>query len=213
MSNAPARSAPGWKSPTLIKELLEARQTVDVIASIGLALRDDRRRRSLSQRAYAAARGWPRSRVVRLESCPGEVRLCDIVEALEDTGYGLFLGFADSSDHPVDDTPQEVVASPHEATGVHEKTAVPRPPTHLGKARSAITPASTSSPIPPNKEGRAVGADHWPASDLIARTGAGRRFPAHRVTVRISGAPLWWLKNRSTDARSRPPLWSAADDG
>lgn len=213
MSNTPTRSIGGWKSPTLIRELLEARQTVDVIASIGLAVRDDRRRRSLSQRAYAAARGWPRSRVVRLESCPGEVRLRDVVEALEDTGYGLFLGFAESSDHPVDDTPQEVVSSPHEATGVHEKTAAQGPPTHLVKARSAITPASASSPIPANKEGRAVGVDHWPVSDLIGRTAAGRRFPAHRATVRTSAAPLWWLKNRSTDARSRPPLWSAADDG
>lgn len=226
MSSNPTRNAPGWSSPTLIWELLAARQCVNLMSSVALAVRDDRRRRSLSQRAYAAARGWPRSRVVRIESVPGQVRLCDIVEALDGTGYGLFLGFAATRDHLTDGTPREGVSSPPQKTGQREATAPHDPPagpgaatmtgstTEVGSAGSAVAPPF--GPAPAGEEGEAVGAvgaEHWPVSELVARTGAGRRFPPHRTTVRISAAPLWWLKNKSTDARCRPPLWSAAGDG
>lgn len=224
MSSNPTRCAPGWRSPTLIGELLAARECLDVIASVALAVRDDRRRRSLSQRAYAAARGWPRSRMVRLESVPGEVRLCDIVEALDGTGYGLFLGFAATGDHLVDGTlPEGVSEQPHktaqrEAAALHERPAAKRAAatvtgrtTQVGSPGPGVDPPC--GPAPAGEEGQAVGAEHWPVSDLIARTGAGRRFPAHRTTVRVTAAPLWWLNNKSTDARSRPPLWSAAGDG
>ena len=71
-----------------------------VADSVGLALRDHRRRLGLSQRAYAAWRGWSATRIARLETGSGRFPLDDIVRALEGTGFGLALvrkGEGDSS--------------------------------------------------------------------------------------------------------------------
>ena len=56
---------------------------------MGLAVRADRRRLRMSQRAYAAHRGWTLSRVVRLESAAGGMKLSEVVRALEGTEHVL----------------------------------------------------------------------------------------------------------------------------
>jgi hypothetical protein len=62
-----------------------------VADTVGLALRDHRRRLGLSQRAYAAMRGWSASHVARLETGAGRFALGDVVEALDGTGFSLAL--------------------------------------------------------------------------------------------------------------------------
>lgn len=59
--------------------------------TVGLALRDHRRRLGLSQRAYSAMRGWSASRVARLETSAERFTLDDVVEALDGTGFSLDL--------------------------------------------------------------------------------------------------------------------------
>ncbi|GAA1163526.1 hypothetical protein GCM10009584_00540 [Ornithinimicrobium humiphilum] len=58
---------------------------------VGLALRADRRRRGLSQRAYAATRGISRDRVAQAEVDAGSLRLADVLVLLEGTGYELVV--------------------------------------------------------------------------------------------------------------------------
>ncbi|MFW5468594.1 helix-turn-helix domain-containing protein [Knoellia sp. CPCC 206435] len=65
--------------------------SLTVADSVGLALRDHRRRLGLSQRAYAAMRGWSASYIARLETGSGRYALDDLVEALEGTGFYLAL--------------------------------------------------------------------------------------------------------------------------
>lgn len=77
--------------PTFAAELLEARATLTLGDEVGLALRATRRRLRLSQRAYAALRGWSTSRLARLESGAERLRLGDVVDALEGTEYRLAL--------------------------------------------------------------------------------------------------------------------------
>lgn len=72
-------------------DLLAAVETLTLAGSVGLALRDHRRRLGLSQRAYAAVRAWSASRVARLESDAGRFSLDDVVDALEGTGFGIAL--------------------------------------------------------------------------------------------------------------------------
>lgn len=68
-----------------------ATQRLTVADSVGLALRDHRRRLGLSQRAYAAMRLWSLSRIARLETSAGRFTLDDVVEALAGTGFGIAL--------------------------------------------------------------------------------------------------------------------------
>ncbi|WP_147064682.1 helix-turn-helix domain-containing protein [Knoellia locipacati] len=72
-------------------DLDEATARLTVAGTVGLALRDHRRRLGLSQRAYAAMRGWPASRIARLETGAARFALGDVVEALDGTGFGLAL--------------------------------------------------------------------------------------------------------------------------
>ena len=72
-------------------DLLAAVETLTLAGSVGLALRDHRRRLGLSQRAYAAVRAWSASRAARLESDAGRFSLDDVIEALEGTSFGLAL--------------------------------------------------------------------------------------------------------------------------
>ena len=77
-----------------------AADSLTIADSVGLALRDHRRRLRLSQRAYAAMRGWSASHIARLETGAGRYALDDLVQALEGTGFGLALvrqGEGDSS--------------------------------------------------------------------------------------------------------------------
>ncbi|KRE61035.1 helix-turn-helix domain-containing protein [Nostocoides sp. Soil756] len=86
--------------PTFAQELLAARAALGPQEVVGLALRADRRRRGLSQRAYARLRGWSPSWVARLESAAGRLKLDDLVEALEGTGYELAVC---ETSHPRED--------------------------------------------------------------------------------------------------------------
>lgn len=69
----------------------EATARLTVADTVGLALRDHRRRLGLSQRGYAAMRGWSASRVARLETGAGRFALGDVLEALDGTGFDLAL--------------------------------------------------------------------------------------------------------------------------
>lgn len=77
--------------PTFAAELLQARATLTLGDEVGLALRATRHRLRLSQRAYATLRGWPTSRLARLEAGAERLRLGEIVAALEGTDYRLAL--------------------------------------------------------------------------------------------------------------------------
>ncbi|QIM20033.1 hypothetical protein G7075_00905 [Phycicoccus sp. HDW14] len=77
--------------PTFAAELVEARATLGLGDEVGLALRATRHRLGLSQRAYAALRGWSLSRLARLEAGAERLRLGDVVAALEGTEYRLAL--------------------------------------------------------------------------------------------------------------------------
>jgi len=77
--------------PTFVRELLVARAGLTLAAQVGLAVRADRRRLRMSQRRYACHRGWSPSRVVRLESGAGELKLADVEAALEGTRHVLAL--------------------------------------------------------------------------------------------------------------------------
>lgn len=69
-----------------------------VAEQVGLALRGHRRELGQSQRAYAAARGMSRSQLARMEHDASGMKLGDVADALEGTGYCLAVV-------PVDATP------------------------------------------------------------------------------------------------------------
>jgi transcriptional regulator with XRE-family HTH domain len=87
-------------TPAQRAALEHARQTLDVHAEVGLALRDHRRRLRMSQRAYARFRGLHRSMVARLEAGRGDVGLETAVDALRGTGFALFVGVVDEPSGP-----------------------------------------------------------------------------------------------------------------
>jgi hypothetical protein len=80
---------PGW--PTFARELLDVRNRLTLADHIALALRAHRRALGLSQRAYAARRGWSKSAVAKLEVHADSVSLGVVSAALSDTGYQLCL--------------------------------------------------------------------------------------------------------------------------
>ena len=69
-----------------------------VAEQVGLALRGHGRELGPSQRAYAAARGMSRSQLARMEHDASGMKLGDVADALEGTGYCLAVV-------PVDATP------------------------------------------------------------------------------------------------------------
>ena len=68
-----------------------ARESLQLADEVGLALRADRQRLGLSQRAYAARRGWTLATVIRLESAAGAMKLGDVDAALAATPFQLCL--------------------------------------------------------------------------------------------------------------------------
>lgn len=60
-----------------------------VAESVALAVRSHRRRLGMSQRDYAAYRGWSTGRISRIETDAGRFRLSELLEALAPTGYSL----------------------------------------------------------------------------------------------------------------------------
>ena len=77
--------------PTFAAEVLAARASLRLGDEVGLALRADRQRLGLSQRAYSVHRGWTLGTVIRLETAADAVKLGDVVDALSDTPFQLCL--------------------------------------------------------------------------------------------------------------------------
>lgn len=66
-------------------------------------------------------------------------------------------------------------------------------PTTPGGAAAASVPAATSEAGAPAD---ALGAQAWPLTELLARTGRDARFPAHRVVRRVGyGGPEWFKRH------------------
>ena len=65
------------------------RERLSLADVVSLAIRAHRRQLGLSQRGYAAARGYSASHVARLERSAGDLRLAAVVDALRSTGFRL----------------------------------------------------------------------------------------------------------------------------
>ncbi len=98
--------------PTFAQELLAARAALTLADEVGLAVRADRRRLRLSQRAYARRRRWPLSRVVRLEAGAGGMKLAEVVSALDSTEYVLAVCRRPDGGPPPDDASDGAAALP-----------------------------------------------------------------------------------------------------
>jgi transcriptional regulator with XRE-family HTH domain len=96
----------------LVEQWVAARESITVGEGVALALRRHRRSLKLSQRGYAARRGWSKSHQARLESATPALKLADVLAALEGTGYHLALHHDrdDREVDPVEWAPTELVA-------------------------------------------------------------------------------------------------------
>jgi transcriptional regulator with XRE-family HTH domain len=168
--------------PTFARELLAARASLTLIDEIGLALRAHRRALGLSQRAYALKRGYARSTFARLEADAGAARLDEVLNALEGTGFGLYLGVVGTPPSP-----------DHDADGA---SALPLP----ASVHEVVQPlAGRPSPVP---------VETWPRPELIARVRGGyRRFPGHRRTHQITSPPVWWWVQEYFRGGTAEPQW------
>ena len=200
---------------------------------VGLALRDHRHRLGVSQRAYAALRGWGRGTLARLEARADDARLQDVVGALDGTGFALAL--VRLSDHPR--TPTDVLRAADvlgqggrdrvitrggagrfgwlefpprpDPAGPQETTHPTGPPeaTHLtgpAEATHLTGPQETTLATAPEL----VDPMSWPVTELLARTrGIGRRFPAHRHTEFVTMAPAWWWIHEFFNGSTQEPEW------
>ncbi|CAN5822401.1 hypothetical protein BH24ACT8_BH24ACT8_12800 [soil metagenome] len=99
--------------PTFAAELLRARDDLDTGRAVGLAMRAHRRVVGETQRVYAVRRGWSKTHQSRLESSADQVRLDQVMHALEGTGFELVLRRMDR-----DPDPQEVRAEDWPVTEV-----------------------------------------------------------------------------------------------
>ena len=186
-----------WKPllwPTFAAELLAARARLDLSTEVGLALRADRHRLAMSQREYAVHRRFPLATVIRLETAAGDMKLRDVVDALEGTPFVLTLCHR----------PPSAVAS---AGQTHAAAHTPTPETHTAFTGDdgALSPPTTEHPSP-----HPVHPAFWPRAELIARVrGGGRRFAAHHVTEQVSYPPPWWWYAESSRAGTIPPDWYA----
>jgi transcriptional regulator with XRE-family HTH domain len=169
------RLPPGKTSRTLIAERSAAAEGYDVRAAITMAVRADRRRLGLDQRGYAALKGWSKSQLARLESDPGSIRLVQVLQVLDGTGFGL---------------------------GVHATVDGPDPDDG-GPAAAGVA-----------VEGPPLEAEDWPVAELLARTGAGARFPANKAVRRVGyGGPAWFRRHYECWARPpKGPDWTAERD-
>ncbi|HEX6918405.1 MAG TPA: helix-turn-helix transcriptional regulator [Phycicoccus sp.] len=172
-------------------QLARARARLSVPTQVGLALREHRRRLRMSQRAYARARGLHRSMLARLEAGADHVTLAAVIDALDGTGFALYVGFADPPEEPPPAAAAALAAPMHSrSTGRAGGTSV----TGRGEGRP-------SEPVPP---------EAWAATDLVARVrGGGRRFPAHRVVRAVDNPPMWWWVQEFFAGPSEPPQWYA----
>ena len=199
-----------WKArmwPTFAAEVLSARASLRLGDEIGLAFRAERQRLGLSQRAYAAHRGWTLGTVIRLESAADAMKLGDVDAALADTAFQLCLchrppaaepGAAalPAPDSPDPTDPISHPSAPDGATAPHDRTNERQTP-------PGATPDTAPTPQP-------VHPAYWPRAELIARVRGGRRrFPAHHVTEQIGTGPPWWWYAESSRAGTVMPDWYA----
>ncbi|MDQ3382907.1 MAG: hypothetical protein M3519_03845, partial [Actinomycetota bacterium] len=105
-------------------------------------------------------RGWSKTHQSRLESAADQVRLDQVMHALEGTGFELVLRRVDRDPDP-----------------------------------------------------REVRAEDWPATELVALDGQGRRFPANRVVQRVREPnPQWWMARHSTNALAARVEWTTTGE-
>jgi hypothetical protein len=130
--------------------------------------------------------------LARLEAGADHVTLAAVVDALEGTGFALYLGFADSPEAPP--PAAAALAAPLPSSAVQPA---------IGTATTAPRQESSREPVPP---------EAWVATDLVARVrGGGRRFPAHRVVRAVDNPPMWWWVHEFFAGPSEPPQWYAPD--
>lgn len=166
-------------SPAQLAALAKARRRLDVRAELGLALRDHRRRLRLSQRAYASLRGLHRSMLARLEAGTADVSLQTAIDALEGTGFALFVGVSE-------DPPEPAPA----AAAVQVPVSAPR-----GVGSAALRRVSPTAWEATDLVARV--------------RGGGRRFPAHRRVRAVDMPPPWWWVHEFFAGPSEEPRWYA----
>jgi hypothetical protein len=163
-----------------VAALQRARSSITVADEVGLALRAHRRQLGLSQRAYAVPRGLSRAMLARLEAGAGQMSLATVSQALEGTGFRLYVG--------------------------RDDTEGPPPVAGARPARLPRRPGGEQTP----ELGRPVPADEWEATDLVARVrGGSRRFPAHREVRAVENPPLWWWVQQFFAGPTEEPQWYA----
>lgn len=161
-------------------ELAARRDALTVQQEVGLALREDRRRRGLSQRAYAKVRGLSHAMLARLEMGDDRTSLATVVSALSGTGFTLVV-----ARDPAPGGPDEPAPSMPVAAG----TATTR---SLDSVTARVDPTE------------------WEATDLLATVRGGwRRFPAHRRVYFGLNPPTWWYMHEFFEGRGPAPEWYA----
>ncbi|MFZ2514403.1 MAG: hypothetical protein WAW82_01935 [Candidatus Lutibacillus vidarii] len=97
MTSLPSRPAPRSFRERRLEQIAaelgehadRVRERLSLADVVSLAIRAHRRQLRLSQRGYAAARGYSASHVARLERSAGDLRLAAVVDALRSTGFRL----------------------------------------------------------------------------------------------------------------------------
>ena len=194
-----------WKPqmwPTYAAEVLRARASLRLGDEVGLAVRAERQRLGMSQRAYAAHRGWTLGTVIRLESAADAMKLGDVDAALEGTAFQLCLCHRPPSHEPgVAALPAPDSPDPPDSPAEPSASTAPTPGPGNEAAASPDDPPSAPQPVHPA---------FWPRAELVARVrGGGRRFPAHHVTQQVGTGPPWWWYAESSRGATMPPDWYA----
>ncbi|HYN65928.1 MAG TPA: hypothetical protein VES93_03495 [Ornithinibacter sp.] len=192
--------------PTYAAEVLRARESLRIGDEVGLALRAERQRLGLSQRAYAAHRGWTLGTVIRLESAADAMKLGDVDAALADTAFQLCLCHRPPGDEPG----VAALPAPHGTAADSAPRATDPSPSDTDN-EPITDPASPHAPLPqPPPQPQPVHPAFWPRAELVARVRGGRRrFPAHHVTEQVGSGPPWWWYAESSRAGTVPPNWYA----
>ena len=94
MTSLPSRPAPRSFRERRLEQIAaelgehadRVRERLSLADVVSLAIRAHRRQLGLSQRGYAAARGYSASHVARLERSAGDLRLAAVVDALRSSG-------------------------------------------------------------------------------------------------------------------------------
>ena len=170
-------------------------------------LRADRQRLGLSQRAYAAQRGWTLATVIRLESAAGAMKLGDVDAALARTprsscACAIARPATSGAAAPRSRPPRPPAASTPPA---NPRRDAPTGPRRRGGSHARATRTRRATPglsRCTRRTGRA------PSSSPGCAAGGGR-FPAHHVTEQVGTGPPWWWYAESCRAGSVSPDWYA----